>query len=94
MATPSVPADVAARFLAFIHNSVSTQSDDLLLAAGRTPDSKVIAAGLEVCVDVKGGKASDAVDLLAKQGWSQYDAGLIVISAAGSLCRSTLGSSG
>jgi hypothetical protein len=84
---PTPPAGAVAAYLKWLRDSVSTQSDDLLLAPGQTSDSKLIAAGMDACGDIRHEKADVAINRLAAKGWSEYDADEIVLSAAGThLC--------
>lgn len=85
--TPSLPAASVATFLRDLHDSAGSDTDDNLLMPGKTPDSKLIAAGLAACPGIRSLKADAAISLLQAKGWSEFDAGSIVLGAAHShLC--------
>jgi hypothetical protein len=85
--TPSLPAAAVATFLQDLHDSASSDTDDQLLTPGKTPDSKLIAAGLDACAGLRHQQPGEALSLLEGKGWSKYDASSIVLGAAHShLC--------
>lgn len=80
---PAPSSSAGSAYLQELHGmAAKSQVDVHQLLPGRTPDARLVSAGQEACADLEHRTPRQVVTQLEQDGWPQWDAAIILLSAA------------